>query len=211
MVQLRLSPHNDVCCALIHAAVAVVAFAPMRVSNAHSAFATLRCQTWRKASFGRLYADERRSSRTPSTNARRATRAISASDAAPSATISAEPWVSAVLARTVSSPSCSVISWIWRCSAYRTPRSILIHRNRARGRDMTPCSHRAWTTPGGVAHMPHPNRLRLRRSPVNLTYPAPRPWRSSKQRLGSQLRFVRCSDRARHKSATLVRVGGRSS
>src|SRR5712691_6098528 len=156
MVQLRLSPHNDVCCALIHAAVAVVAFAPMRVSNAHSAFATLRCQTWRKTSFGRLYADERRSSRTPSTNARRATRAISASDAAPSATISAEPWVSAVLARTVSSPSCSVISWIWRCSAYRPPRSILIHRNRARGRDMTPCSHRAWTTPGGVAHMPHP-------------------------------------------------------
>ncbi len=210
MVQLRLSPHNDVCCALIHAAVAVVAFAPMRVSNAHSAFATLRCQTWRKASFGRLYADERRSSRTPSTNARRATRAISASDAAPSATISAEPWVSAVLARTVSSPSCSVISWIWRCSAYRPPRSILIHRNRARGRDMTPCSHRAWTTPGGLPTCPtQPTTTTTVPRQPDLSCPATVALVEAASRLW--LRFVRCSDLARHKAATLVRVGGKSS
>ncbi len=175
MVQLRLSPHNDVCCALIHAAVAVVAFAPMRVSNAHSAFATLRCQTWRKASFGRLYADERRSSRTPSTNARRATRAISASDAAPSATISAEPWVSAVLARTASSRSCSVICWIWRCSLYWTPRSILIHRNRAPGRDMTPCSHRAWTTPRGLHTCPTQPTTTTTGPPSNLSILPPIP------------------------------------
>ena len=127
-----------------------VAFAPMRVSNARFASATLPCRAWRKGSFGPLSAGAPRSSRTPSTNVLRATCATSASDAAPSAIISAEPWVSAVLARTASSRSCSVICWIWRCSLYWTLRSSLIHRNRAPGRDMTPCSHRVWTTPCGL-------------------------------------------------------------
>jgi hypothetical protein len=214
MVQFRRWSHNGACCALIHAAAVVVAFAPMRVSNARFASATLPCRTWRKGSFGPLSADAPRSSRTPSTNVLRATCATSASDAAPSAIIFAESWVSAVLARTASSRSCSVICWIWRCSLYWTPRSILIHRNRALGRDMTPCSHRAWTTPCGLPTCPTQPTTTTMGPPSNLSIIAPpflRPWRSSKQRLGSPLCFVRCSYRARHKSAILVRVGGKSS
>ena len=116
MVLLRRARLNGVCCALIHAEAAAVAFAPMRVSSAHFASATLPCQTWRKSSFERRSASEPHLSRTPSMNARRATCATSASDAAPSAITFAESWVSAVRARIVSSQSCSAISWTWRCS-----------------------------------------------------------------------------------------------
>src|SRR5438270_10835629 len=38
----------------------------------------------------------------------------------------------------------------------RNPGTVLIHSHRERGRDMTPCSHRAWTTPCGLPTCPHP-------------------------------------------------------
>jgi hypothetical protein len=89
----------------------------MRAANALSVYATPLYQTWRKSSFGRLYAGEPRSSLIRSTNARRAMCATSARDGAPSATIFAEPWDLEVLARTASSQSYSAIFWTWtlRC------------------------------------------------------------------------------------------------
>jgi len=121
MVLLRPTPLNGVCCALIHAVAAAVAFAPMLAANVPSVCAIPRCPTWRKSSFERRSANEPHSSRTPSTNAQRATRATSASNAAPSAIIFAKSWGSAVLARIASSLSCSAISWTWRCSPDRNP------------------------------------------------------------------------------------------
>ncbi len=98
----------------------------MRVANALSVYATPLYQTWRKSSFGRLYVGEPRSSHTPSTNARRAMCATSARDAAPSATIFAESWDLAVLARTASSQSSSAIFWTWtlRCSQFPTATAV---------------------------------------------------------------------------------------
>jgi hypothetical protein len=97
----------------------------MPAANVPSVSATPLCQTWRKRFFGRLSASEPHSSRTPSMNVQPATCATSASNAAPIAIISAELWVSAVLARIASSQSYSAISWTWRYSTPTLP-SIVV-------------------------------------------------------------------------------------
>ncbi len=146
MIQLRLSPGHSACCVQNLAAVAALAIARSPAASVATVCATPLCQTWRKGSFERRSANEPHSWHTPSMNARSATYVTSASEDAPSAIIFAESWGWAVPARIASSRSCSAISWTWRSSPDRNLGTVLIHRNRERGRDMTPCSHRAWTT-----------------------------------------------------------------
>jgi len=198
MVQLNLTPHNRARCAPIHGGAAVVAFAPISAARRLFVCAIPPCQTWRKGSFERLSAGAPHSSRTPSTNAPRATCATSASDAAPSATISAEPWVSAVLARTASSRFCSVTSWIWRCSPYWIPSHRPAPREPSTGEGHDALFAQGLDNPLWVAHMTHPTDYDYDGPPSTYIFPYPaspfskRPWRSSKQPLGSQLCFVRC-------------------
>jgi hypothetical protein len=90
MMQCLLQLRNAVPCAQGLGEADEDAIAPMRVANAHSVYATLLYQTWRKSPCGRRSVGEPRSSHTPFTNAPRAMCATSASDVAPSATIFAE-------------------------------------------------------------------------------------------------------------------------